>query len=154
MNKIDADNHPEEEHIVYRTGLHKAMFLGPAIIIIIGGISIPSRGISALIILMIGVVWAITSIMNYRASQFTITNDRIIANYGFPWKRKYEIPLTAIEYLDTHQPALGAILNFGKVIIKRKTGLVHSIRMMPKPIEFAKHVQEQINFINNNISTP
>jgi len=146
MDAFNTDDHPsKKEQVIYRTGLHRAMFLGPAIIMIIGGISIPSRGISALIILIIGVVWAITSIISYRGSEFTITNDRVIANYGFPWKRKYDIPLTAIEYIDTHQPALGAILNFGKVIIKRKTGLVHSIRMMPKPIEFAKHVQEQIN---------
>ncbi len=137
----------QDEHVIYLTGFHKAIFLGPAMVLIIGGISIPSRGISALILLMIGVAWAFASIMSYRRSGFTVTNKRIIANYGFPWKRKYDIPISAIEYIDTHQPALGAILNFGKIIIKRNGGLVHSIRMIPSPIEFAKKVQEQINLM-------
>ncbi|MCX5815694.1 MAG: PH domain-containing protein [Proteobacteria bacterium] len=146
-------NLQENEQIVYRTGFHWVMLLGPAMVLIIAGVSIPSRGVGALILLIIGVVWAIFSIMSYRNSEFLITDGRLLARFGFPWKRIYDIPLTTIEYIDMHQPALGNILNFGKILIRRTGGFVHSIRMIPNPIEFVKKVQEQI-ILNRNKTEP
>jgi uncharacterized membrane protein YdbT with pleckstrin-like domain len=140
----DRINLQENEQVVYRTGFHWVMLLGPAMVIIIGGVSVPSRGVGALILLVIGVVWAIFSIISYRNSEFLITDRRLLAWYGFPWKKIYDIPLTTIEYIDMHQPALGNILNFGKIIIRHTGGLGRSIRMIPNPIVFIKTVQEQI----------
>ena len=140
-------NLQENEQIVYRTGFHWVMLLGPAMVLIIAGISVPSRGVSALILLIIGVVWAIFSIMSYRNSEFLITDSRFLARFGFPWRRMYDIPLTTIEYIDMHQPSLGNILNFGKIIIRRTGGFVHVIRMIPNPTAFIKNVQEQISLL-------
>ena len=137
-------NLQENERIVYRTGLHWAMFLGPALVLMLAGISVPSRGLSAPVLLIIGVLWSISSIMSYRNSEFLITNRRLLARFGFPWKRMYDIPFTTIENIDMHQPTLGSFLNFGKILIRRTSGAGHSIRMIPKPIEFVKNIQEQI----------
>jgi|EPASupsiteSAE347_1022098.scaffolds.fasta_scaffold01385_5 uncharacterized membrane protein YdbT with pleckstrin-like domain len=137
-------NLQENERIVYRTGLHWAMFLGPAMVLIISGVSVPSQGLGALILLIIGVLWSASSIMSYRNSEFLITNRRFLARFGFPWKKVYDMPLTTIENIDMYQPTLGSFLNFGKILIRRTGGAGHSIRMIPKPIEFAKTIQEQI----------
>ena len=138
-------NLQENEKIVHHTGFHWVMLLGPTMVLIIAGVSVPSRGVSALILLILGVVWAIFSIISYRRSEFLITNKRFLARYGFPWKRMYDISLSNIEYIDMHQPALGNILNFGKIIIKHNGGIIRSIRMIPNPIAFIKNVQDQIS---------
>ena len=60
MGHID-DNLSGDEKIVYRTGLHWVTFCGPAMLLFLAGVSIPSKGMSAIVLFIIGLVWAILS---------------------------------------------------------------------------------------------
>jgi uncharacterized membrane protein YdbT with pleckstrin-like domain len=143
MSYID-DNLKENEHVVYRTKLHWATLLGPAMLLIIGGLSIPSKGMSGLILFGLGLLWGILSSISYQTSEIGITDRRLLIRIGFPVRRTYDIALTTIEMVDTYQPSLGKLLNFGKVILGldgRKRG---AFRMIDSPLDFRAQLEKQV----------
>lgn len=133
----------EDESLIYRCGLHWAIFTGPGMVIMLAGLSIPSKGLSALGILMVGLLWGVFSTISFQRSWLCITDKRVLINVGFPLKRFYEIPLLSIQNVDTYQPSLGAILNFGKVLIV-KDRKVYSFRLVQAPVEFKERVIRQV----------
>jgi membrane protein YdbS with pleckstrin-like domain len=136
-NTLGAD-----EKIAYRCRLHWAVFLGPMLVMVIGGLSIPSKGLAAFIILLIGVTWAIWSAVAVQMSEFGITEKRLLMKVGFPWKKLYEIPLVKVQDINVYQPTLGRILNFGKIMITVTGGRRHSFRMVSGPLQFAEKIHE------------
>lgn len=144
MGYID-DKLTENEHVVYRTKLHWATLLGPGMLIVLGGLSVPSKGMSAVVLLAIGVMWGIFSSISLQTSEIGITNERLLLKLGFPLRRTYDIPLAKVGMVDIHQPSLGKFLNFGKIIIGFTDGKRGSFRMVREPIEFRIRLERQIN---------
>jgi hypothetical protein len=143
MSYID-DNIKDNEHVVYRTKLHWAMLLGPALLLIIGGLSIPSKGLSGLILFSLGLLWGILSSISYQTSEIGITDKRLLIRIGFPVRRTYDIALTNIELVDTYQPSLGKLLNFGKVILGLDGKKRGAFRMVDSPLEFRAQLEKQV----------
>jgi hypothetical protein len=96
---------------------------------------------------MIGlaVVWGLLSIHNLRASEFAIGASRLTIRVGFPFKRFYEFPFSQIAGADYHQPALGVILNFGKVMIIHTTGKTIVFRLVAKPNDFVERLRRELD---------
>jgi hypothetical protein len=67
-----------------------------------------------------------------------------LINVGFPSKRSYAIPLDTITYANCYQPSLGAILNFGKIILVHSGTKKTVFRFVARPAEFVEEVQEAI----------
>ena len=143
MSYID-DKLKENERVVYRTKLHWAMLLGPGTLMVIGGLSLPSKGLSGLILFGIGFAWAILSTISFQTSEIGITDQRLLLRTGFPMRRTYDIPLTQIELVDTYQPSLGKFLNFGKVILGLEGGKRGAFRMIDSPLEFRAQLEKQV----------
>jgi membrane protein YdbS with pleckstrin-like domain len=133
-----------DERIIHHTGLHWTLLFGPGILIVIGGLSIPSKGLNAVILVVIGVVWTLLFGVSLQRSELAVTQKRILVNMGFLWKRTYDIPLDAIAMIDTYQPTLGKILDFGKIMIRLAKGRRYSFRMVRAPGAFVQKVREQI----------
>jgi len=68
----------------------------------------------------------------------------VLINAGFPLRRTYDIPLNEIVAVDYHQPALGSMLNFGKLIIVDKKHGRATIRFVSSPMDFTTKVRQQI----------
>ncbi len=143
MSYID-DNLKENERVVYRTRLHWAALLGPAMLMIIGGLSIPSKGGSGYILFGLGLLWGTLSYISYQTSEIGITDKRLLLKVGFPLKRTYDIPLTQIAMVDTYQPSLGKFLNFGKIIIGLDGGKRGAFRMVDSPLDFRANLEKQV----------
>ena len=60
MDSID-NKLTKDETIIYRTKCHWAMFLGPIVVIIIGGLALQAQGIHAMALMAFGLVWGIFS---------------------------------------------------------------------------------------------
>jgi len=118
MDSIDS-RLTTDETIVYRTTCHWAMFLGPALVIIIGGLALKTQGFSAIVLTAFGFVWGTFSYLSLRGSDIVLTRKKVLINAGFPLPRLYDIPLGEIVAVDYYQPTLGSMLNFGKIIIVR-----------------------------------
>jgi len=146
MGYID-DNLIEKERIVYRTKLHWATLLGPAVLIILAGLWIPSKGMSALVLLALGVMWGVFSSISLQNSEIGITDKRLLLRVGFPLRRSYDILLEKIQMVDVYQPSLGKFLNFGKIIIQSGGGKRYAFRMIASPIEFRDELVRQVNSI-------
>ncbi|MCX8022146.1 MAG: PH domain-containing protein [Syntrophorhabdaceae bacterium] len=132
------------ERLAYITGLHWAILLGPAMVMVIGGLSIPTKGLSALILLLVGCVWGIFSTVSIKTSEIAITDRRLIIRVGFPLRRTYDIPLDEIDMVDVHQPSLGKILNFGKVILGFTGKGRGAFRMVASPLDFRAHLEREV----------
>ena len=143
MGHID-DKLGGNEKIVYRVGLHWVMFLGPAILLFLAGISIPANGRPAIVLFIIGLVWAVLSYISLQNTEFVITNNRLLIWTVFPWKKLHDIALVEIANATFYQPSLGKLLNFGKITIVLNSGKRISRRLVNGPYELLKHLSQQI----------
>ena len=144
MNSIDS-RLTEDETIIYRTKCHWAMFLGPILVIIIGGLALKSQGFHAMVLTAFGLVWGIFSYVSLQRSEIGLTRKRVLINAGFPLLKSYDIPLNEIVAIDFYQPTLGSMLNFGKIMIVYNERSRCVIRFVSSPAEFVTKVRQQID---------
>jgi hypothetical protein len=134
---------PANESAVLTAHLHWVMLLGPALIFVFGGLSLRSKGVAALALMAIGAFWGLLSLMTYRRSEIALAVDRVHIQTGFLLKRNYDIFLKEIVAIDLYQPSLGAMLNFGKLIIVHGKGTRTVVRMVASPIEFVMELKRR-----------
>jgi membrane protein YdbS with pleckstrin-like domain len=134
----------ENERVVYQTRLHWVLFLGPAMLIILGGLSFPAKGLKALVLVAIGIVWGFISYIKFNRSLIRVTNQRVLIRVSFLVRKVYSISLSDISYVDFYQPSLGAMLNFGKVTLVHSRKFKSVFRMVSSPGEFVTAVKGQI----------
>jgi uncharacterized membrane protein YdbT with pleckstrin-like domain len=146
MSYID-DNLMEKEHVVYRTKLHWATLLGSGMLIVFGGLWIPSKGMSALVMLVLGLIWGVFSFISLQKSEIGITDKRLLLRVGFPLKRTCDISLEKIQAVYIYQPSLGKFLNFGKIIIQSVDGKKYAFRMIASPVELREELTKQADSI-------
>ena len=141
----DVDNDLlENERVVYQTRLHWALFLGPAMVIVIGGLSFPAKGMRALILIAIGLAWGIISYFKYNRSLIRVTNKRVLIRSSFLVKKSFTISLSDISFVDFYQPSLGAILNFGRITLLHGGKMKSVFRLVASPGDFVAAVREQV----------
>jgi hypothetical protein len=139
-----AEKKDTTESALYRTTVHWAILFGPAMLFIIGGVSLRSRTIPALVLLGIAILWGILSIRNLRMSEFVLTDSKFVARIGFPLTRRYELPYTELAGADFIKPALGVMLGFGKIMILRKDNKAVVFRLVSKPDDLAEKLKQEI----------
>ena len=135
----------ENEWIVYQTRLHWVLFLGPLMLIIIGGLSFPAKGLSALVLAGIGIAWGVISYIKFNYSYIRVTDKRVLIRVGFLVRRPYSISLSDISYVDFYQPSLGSMLNFGKITIIHGKKFKSVFRMVSSPGELVTAVRGQLS---------
>lgn len=147
------DQHNEQsddERIMYQTKLHWVLFLGPATLIVLGGLWIPAKGLSALVLVALGFAWGILSYKKYFNSYIHVTSKKIVISTSSLVRRPYTIPFSDITYIDSYQPSLGAMLNFGKITIVHGGKYKSVFRMVSSPGDLVAAVRGQIAAIPKN----
>jgi membrane protein YdbS with pleckstrin-like domain len=139
------NNSDESQRIVYQTGLHWAMLLGPAMVIFIGWMVMQSKGSQSIAIFALGIFWGVCSSISLQRSRITLTADHLNIQVGFPWKRSLTIPLQEISQLTYNQPTLGAMLNFGKILLGHQGKRNFAFRFVPRPADLINAVQTALN---------
>lgn len=141
----ETENPPREsEPVLYRTTIHWAALLGPGMLFVMGGLSVRAKPLAGLVMVGLAVVWGIFSIHNLRASEFAVGVSRLTIRIGFPFKRFYEFPYSQLAGADFHQPALGVILNFGKIMLIQSNGKVIVFRLVAKPNDLVERLRREI----------
>jgi hypothetical protein len=143
-----ADNNTElleNERIVYQIRLHWVLFLGPLMLIIIGGLSFPAKGLSAIVLASIGIAWGVISYIKFNYSYIRVTDKRVLIRVGFLVRQPYSISLSDISYIDFYQPSLGSMLNFGKITIIHGKKFKSVFRMVSSPGELVTAVRGQLS---------
>jgi hypothetical protein len=147
MKSID-NTLTKDETIIYRTKCHYAILCAPILLVFIGALALKSQGFHAIALMALGLLWGIFSYLSFRKSEIGLTQRRVLMNAGFPLMKSSDIPLNKIVAIDFFQPALGAMLGFGKLAIVRDGQSRCVIRFVSSPADFVTQVRKQITGLN------
>lgn len=160
MGYIERNLIPGEQ-IVYRTGLHWSVLIGPvslAAAFLAGGIalSIYSYGNSGLkgpsgpvlgaigLLLILAIATFLSGIVRRNSTEMAVTNKRVVAKAGLATRRTFELLLSKIESIGVDESLTGRMLGFGTVIIHGTGGTPETFPKIAHPFEFRKQVQQHI----------
>ncbi|GCC11479.1 bacterial membrane flanked domain protein [archaeon] len=146
MSYID-NNLMRGEEIVYRTKLHRIVFLWPVIWLVVAILFFSIGGYATTVgwlFILIAIATGIGPLINYSTSEFGITNKRVMVKVGFIHRNSVEILLNKVEGIQVNQSILGRILGYGSIIIIGTGGTKDSFHQIFAPLEFRRKAQEQI----------
>lgn len=149
MGYIDT-NLLDGEQIIYRAKLHWMEFFWTAfwlfMTIFSAALNMASgnnggTGVFFFITLIIGT----SAFLNYKTSEFGITNKRVLIKVGFIQRKSLETLLAKIEGIQVDQGLLGRMLNYGTIIVTGTGGTHSPFKKIAAPLDFRRKVQEQIS---------
>ena len=135
------------EKVLYSSKLHWVVFLWPIVWFIVAIIFFSGGGDAAAaggLFVLIAIVTGIASFINYKTSEFGITNKRVIVKVGFIRRNSIEVLLNKVEGIQVNQGILGRILGFGSITVSGTGGTKDPFHKIDAPLEFRKRAQEQI----------
>lgn len=129
------------EKVVYRTRLHWILFLWPTVFLVVGLFSGDSglRGF----FLLVGIIWALSSLVTFTSSEFGVTTRRVLVKVGFIRRRSLELLLPKVEGIGVDQGILGRIFGYGTIIVTGTGGTKEVFRSIAAPLDFRRMVQQQ-----------
>ena len=141
------------ESVVYRTNLHWVVFLWPIIWLVVAIMFFSSGGDAAAaggLFILIAILTGISSFINFKTSEFGITNKRVLVKVGFIRRNSLEVLLDKVEGIQVNQGILGRILGFGSITVSGTGGTKDPFHKIDAPLEFRKRAQEQIASVQDS----
>lgn len=141
------------ENILHQGNLHWIVFYRAIIWFIVSIILFSGNSDTASLggmFVLIAIGTGIVSFLNYKTSEFGITNKRVIVKAGFIRRNSLEVLLNKVEGIKVSQGILGRILDFGSITVSGTGGTKDPFQMISAPLEFRRKIQEQIDFIHNS----
>jgi hypothetical protein len=129
-----------DEPVLHSARRHWAVFFPPFVLLIFAGLSVPSKGTNAWIIIGISLVWIVLTSISYQASEIRLTRTKILVTVGLPRRKTSFILLSTIGVADVYQPALGKLLDFGRVRLRLMDGSTRYLRMINAPNALAAKI--------------
>ncbi len=132
------------EQVVYQTRLYPIVFL-PGAGLVIAGIAVgtlysPAGGLGMLVM---GVAMTIGAWLRQWASEFAVTNKRIIAKVGAMSQRSIEINLSKVESVEVNQDVFARLFNYGTILVIGTGGTKEPFDLIADPLAFRRAVQSQ-----------
>jgi len=138
------ENLIEGEVVIYKTKLHWfPVFFWPAFFLLLFGL-ISDNAEAGAFFLLITLIFGLGSFINYSASEFGVTNKRILAKVGWLRRRSLDMLLTKVEGIYVEQGILGKIFGYGTVVVTGTGGTKSVLKNIAYPLELRKIVQEQV----------
>jgi uncharacterized membrane protein YdbT with pleckstrin-like domain len=145
------------EKIIYLTRRHKIIFTYPVIWLLLSAILFGIKWVLVFkpeinfalsifsgIFLAVAFIHALVIWVNYLSAEFGITNQRVIVKEGFLKRKTIEVFLRSVESVQVDQTLWGRLLNFGTVIVSGTGGMTDPLKMIRKPLDFKKQVQQRL----------
>ncbi|MFA6957631.1 MAG: PH domain-containing protein [Thermoanaerobaculia bacterium] len=149
MGFVD-DNLLIGETIAYRAHVHWKVFVLPAFFALAAaGLILASFLVPAIFWLAyVGVVLAAPALVlgverwiRYSASEFAVTNRRVLIKVGVIRRHSVELLLEKVEGIGIEQSMTGRLLNFGSIIVTGTGGTRETFHEISAPLEFRRQVQ-------------
>lgn len=93
-------------------------------------------------------------LVEYRTSEFAVTNKRLIMKMGWLSRRVLELNLHKIESVNVDQPLLGRLLGYGTITVIGTGGTRETFDRIAHPLSFRKAFQEQEGQIEEALDRP
>ena len=84
------------------------------------------------------------ALIRKRASEFAVTNKRVIFKTGVVQRRTAEMFLNKIESVGVDQTIAGRLLGYGSIVIHGTGGSSEPFERIADPLQLRRQVQEQI----------
>jgi uncharacterized membrane protein YdbT with pleckstrin-like domain len=132
------------EQVVYQTRIHPIVFLPPAAVVLAGiGLGLAYSPAGGLAVLVLGVLMAIGAWIRQWASEFVVTNRRVIVKVGLLSRRTIEIDMSKVESVEVNQDIFGRLFNYGTIVVIGTGGTKEPFDLIDDPLAFRRAVQAQ-----------
>jgi len=161
MGYVDENLVPGES-VAYRARLHWIVvapaLLGGGMIDLIGAglvvaalvgqgpgghASVPVIVLGA-VLMLLGSAWMAAGIIQWGATEITVTSRRVLIKTGIVSRHTTEILLAKVESVSIEEALVGRVLGFGKVTIHGTGGTPETFERIAQPHAFRRQVQVQI----------
>ena len=139
------------ERVVYKTRLHSALFVKPALVVL-GGIALmvvlqrvqdpPWLWMIGAGVTLVGLGWGLVHYVELMTSEFAVTSSRLILKVGLISRYTTELLLTKVETIGVQQGLMGRMLGYGDLTVTGTGGAREVFRRVRDPIGFRNHVQQ------------
>jgi uncharacterized membrane protein YdbT with pleckstrin-like domain len=141
------------ETVVYRAHVHWKVFVLPLFFflaaLVLFGSSLGSDGSSlgkgfaivGCILLAPALIIGIERWIRFSASEFAVTNRRVLIKVGVIRRHSVELLLEKVEGIGIEQSMTGRLLNFGSIIVTGTGGTRETFHEISAPLEFRRQVQ-------------
>lgn len=168
MSYVDNSLLPNEQ-VTHRTHLSRVIFVAPAFFLSIGllfviaaSIGMPASckfgsgaGIECFtfavtsiagywiagVLLIIGLILALSRYIVFATSEFAITNKRVIVKVGLLRRRTIEMQLAKLEAIAVNQGIIGRIFSYGDIVVTGTGGTKEPFQRISEPVEFRRAAQ-------------
>jgi len=161
MSYVERNLIPGEK-IMYRTGIHWSVLVGPTIVAAIiaapgiallayrdriAGNQIPVDAVSAagIALLVVAAIVLAYNVIKRSATEIAVTDRRVIIKTGMTGRRSLEIMIAKVESIGIDETVMGRVLGYGTVVIHGTGGTPEPFRKIAHPSEFRREVQQQVD---------
>jgi len=134
-----------EQQDIYQAKLHWIIFIGPAVLALLGiglGCYFTSLIYVALMLCGIAVIWAAMNWVMYHFSALTIRKKQVILQSGILVRQTIDIPMNKIESIDIKQTLLGSIFKYGTLIVTGTGGTRHGMHTLSHPLTCRRIIEQ------------
>lgn len=145
FNYIGKNLLPDEK-ILYRTKKHWIIFLTPFVLTIMTLFFFlnanPFLVMASYALAIVTLLHWLNQFLLYYASEFAITDRRVMMREGFFYRHTNETRLSAISNVGATQSLLAQALSYGTVFINTFGGETDAFTELAEPVTFQKKLQE------------
>lgn len=133
------------EQVMYRANIHWWIFATSIVGIIVAALSfyMVPYSLVAIIVLLLTLRVFVESLVHKYASEFGLTNKRVILKKGFYKRETLELMLNKTEGIQIRQGIWGRILGYGSLVVTTG-GAANTFKWVSNPQRFRKEINEQI----------
>ena len=151
----------KNEKIIYFTRIHWIIFGFPVFLLVLTFIlsvysqrlfpgylplsNVRLAAVVILILLLAAIFSGISAFIRYATSEYGITTKRVLIKTGWISRDSLELFLDKVEAIYVDQSILGRILDYGTLRVVGTGGTQDPFFYIPRPLEFRKIAQEQID---------
>jgi uncharacterized membrane protein YdbT with pleckstrin-like domain len=144
MGSYVHSNLIDGEQVVYETSIHPIVFLGPGVVIVLGiGLGAAYSPAGGVAVLAMGALMLAGAWIRQWASEFAVTNKRVIIKVGFISRRTIEINMSKVESVEVNQDIFGRMFNYGAITVIGTGGTKEPFDLINDPLAFRRAVQSQ-----------
>jgi uncharacterized membrane protein YdbT with pleckstrin-like domain len=138
------------EQVLYQTGLHWIVFVGPVIFAAIFGLAgLPllftqNTAAVGLLFLVFAGFLVLLGYLSQKATEMAVTNKRILIKTGLVKRRTLELLLSKVESIGVEEGLLGRLLGYGSVVVHGIGGTPEPFKNVAHPLEFRRQVQQRV----------
>lgn len=140
------------ERVVYRAHLHRIIYALPVTLAILG-VALLALGFYlenaiglawvGVVVLIVAFIIAIGAYIKSSASEFAVTNRRVVIKVGVIQRHTVELLLQKVEGIGVDQTVFGRMFNLGSIVVIGTGGTREEFTNIADPLQFRHQVQAQ-----------